>query len=1394
MLKLIFHRSVLKKLILIFCFVCGLGGLGGLTEANAQTATWSSTSRVNDTAYFFYSDRIARYDLAGRNWLPPIMPPAGRAAITAGWTDGTLLLIAYGPTLYRYDAAGGNEVHLFNASGSVRSDGLFASATHFYVGFSGGTVSLSRATGAVVATASNWFYSTMGWSYSNTQSRIYARSASVSPSDIIYMVLNANGTFGDQIDSPYHGDYPSGTRTWLFPGENKVVDSSGVVYSAANLTFLQSFGSSITDLQFNGDIPIVLSGTNLTAYTNTLLPVGSRTLAETPGAFYVHGADALTFTFDATVSNAARIGVIPLSTIAAPTPGQPVNPAGLAFTPDNGFLDRDGVLYLLSRSQQSLFRWDPLTQTWLTTIPLLGIPDHVAYSTTQHAIYIAYGTGLVRKLDLTATPLAEVPFVNLPTSLRGLSVAGDYLFTVDQTGAMGASHSTYDAAGNRVDYRAWNHYSQSYQWSSVRQKMYFFRDETSPNDLLSQEINANGTAYPSLAPGMIGARFDSPLHSSDGWIHPIRISPDHSTILLGSGRAHDAGTLARRIESIANSFTDAAWFTNTDLRTLRTITGLAQLQQWTGSGYTPGSVLQLPGSAHRLFALGADRMLAVTLDTFSRPAFYVVSPAQTILPPTELAAPNGLAFTLTSSTAASLTWSDVTGESAYLVQVSNDATGPWTDVGTSGLSVTSLALTGLSSGQIKHYRVLATNGALRSLASAPVRLVFELPATPTGLSGLASSSSAILVSWNSTANTANYVLERNLPPASIWTQIATPLANAISNNSTGLTVDTEYRFRLRAVNALGSSANSDPITVRTQTLPTSAPFTISVTGIGPLTVSFTWSNVLYETGYEIERRFGLAAWAPLASTGANVVSFTDATVQPLLAYEFRVRAINSLGVSAFSPVLSISTPAIPPPTTPPTFTAAYFPGPQVRVMWSAVSNVTGYLLQRQTGETAWATINTFPSTTTAYVDTDVITDRVYSYRLVAVGVGGDSAPTPIRTLNLYPLIVVLEDNFNVGISPFAWHQTIGGSALDGGAGFGASPVFWFGGGGSRQATTYPVTGSVYGLLEFRFRMGDAPAGTSAYWDAAEAGETVVLEYQRTDGAWLSLLALPNHADWQNYQVLLPTSEGDQLRLRWRQLAHSGQGYDAWAIENVRVLTYSPFPPVPPVPPGFVLASASTDTSTGLLWSAAPGAVAYQIERTVNLVNWAQVGVVPSSQPYYTDTNLLPTTWYAYRVRTLTAGGTSVPSASAWARTYAQMEAWRLKNFGSTATSPASHSLATDVDGVANLLKYAFNLDRGKPAEILLAGSGTSGLPDIRLDLTTTTLCVEYIRRRAGTAPGIVYNVEFSSDLINWSTPANAAEAVEEIDGVWQRVRFYDPFAPVHGAPRFGRVRVEEIAP
>src|SRR4030095_1866188 len=129
------------------------------------------------------------------------------------------------------------------------------------------------------------------------------------------------------------------------------------------------------------------------------------------------------------------------------------------------------------KTHQSVFTWDPVLQDFGATIPLIGVPSFMSYSAANNTIYLAYSSGLIRKIDLSAATPTEVPFANLPSSPSGLSTAGQYVFAADGSGAWG-THYTFAPNGTQISAVDWNYYSTEYVWSPANQKMYFFRDDT----------------------------------------------------------------------------------------------------------------------------------------------------------------------------------------------------------------------------------------------------------------------------------------------------------------------------------------------------------------------------------------------------------------------------------------------------------------------------------------------------------------------------------------------------------------------------------------------------------------------------------------------------------------------------------------------------------------------------------------------------------------------------------------------------------------------------------------------------------------------------------------------------------------------------------------------------
>lgn len=112
------------------------------------------------------------------------------------------------------------------------------------------------------------------------------------------------------------------------------------------------------------------------------------------------------------------------------------------------------------------------------------------------------------------------------------------------------------------------------------------------------------------------------------------------------------------------------------------------------------------------------------------------------------------------------------------------------------------------------------------------------------------------------------------------------------------------------------------------------------------------------------------------------------------------------------------------------------------------------------------------------------------------------------------------------------------------------------------------------------------------------------------------------------------------------------------------------------------------------------------------------------------------------------------------------------------------------DGVANLLKFAFNMapnagDLAHPNRAVLPEGGTAGLPRIDRDGFGQWV-IAFVARYPVNESGICYTVE-TGDNLNNLQPLDSGDAVITIiDANWQRATVTDPDVT---SKRFGRVRI-----
>lgn len=1355
-----FPRRLLTALCL-FLFV-----VAPVSRLAAQTVNWLSKTQVGQTLYFFFPDRAERYDLTTRAWLAPIVWPTGRSGATAAAADADGLYVAYGTSLYRSALDGTGEQHLLNLSNPVSVRGVASIPGIIFVRTSSSAVSIVKATNQVGADQSI-FTSSRGLSAAPGLRKVFARTTGVSPSDLQSFAIATNGTV-TAVDSPYHGDYPDATTTWVTGDEASVIDNSGTVYATTDLRVRALLGQSVSDLApiANTGAFVTVSGNRLTRYAAALYPEAGLTLAFMPQGIVVAGAEILCFTNG---SGGLQVEAVALSSLAPPTPGPAVDPLGLAYTPDAALLDKDGILLLLSKTHKSIFRWDPATQKYLTSIPLLDAPSRFAYSAPLHRIYVGYPTGLVRSISLQ-NGLTESFFAQLPNAVAGLVAAGSYCITLEGANSTGMFRS-FAPDGTQIEAVSRYLYSSvDPVWSDVNQKVYFYDGIY----VQTQEVNATGTAYPGEPPGGLGAAAQYYLGGSS-FTSPFRISPDGQTLVTAGGAIHNALTLVRSSNSLANAVSDLAWQGNA-LSTLRTVDGSAVFQQWVGATYAPGLARDFPGTAQRLFALSGNRFLGLTLRSNGVPFLFVVDADFNPLPPPALLAPGGLQASLTSASVIALRWADTPGATGFIVQRRQNR-GDWADLGSTGRYVTTFTDAPVTTGQTYEYRILATDGTVNSPASVPISISVATPQPPTDLVLGAVTANSIGLRWAAASGATGYRVERMMGSGT-FTFIGNADAATRTFTDNNISSNRLISYRVRATNPLGESEPSNVVSVQTAAVQPYSPY-LSASAIGQDTVSLTVYASNNPDYTEIERQTA-AGWSVIGTIAATASSYLDTGLSPGTPYSYRARSFNSAGVSPYSSVAQVTTQSPQPPQVPSIRSARVLSGGRIELRWFDITGELGYRVQRQVGEGAWTDLASFGADVLQLEDSSLAFGTRASYRVIAFNAVGSSGPSDPVSITLFDLVRVAEDSFDPAVHAGVWQQIQGGVAFNGGQGFGGSNALWFGAAGARSAQTAPnsLTGGAY--LGFRYRAGNEAVDGGTYWNNSEYGEELVLEYS-TGSGWEYLTTLPTDlsaGSWRSVEFAVPTAAlSAQTSFRIRQLDHSGAGLDTWAIDDFFLDTGRP---AAPLAPGFVFAGATSDTQIAISWEASNGAARYRVERALGPNGpWSPV-VSTFSVTHHTDVQLTPATWYAYRVVAENAGGASAPSLLAWAQTYSQLAAWQLANFGTTTGAPA-----VDADGVSTLSKFAFGLPAGGQATTHPVGGTQGGLPAVWREPSTGRLQVEFVRRRAASNPGIAYQVEFTGDLESWTATATLLETVI-LDQTWERVRFEDATG---GTRRLGRVRV-----
>jgi hypothetical protein len=302
------------------------------------------------------------------------------------------------------------------------------------------------------------------------------------------------------------------------------------------------------------------------------------------------------------------------------------------------------------------------------------------------------------------------------------------------------------------------------------------------------------------------------------------------------------------------------------------------------------------------------------------------------------------------------------------------------------------------------------------------------PVKPDGLdaavSGVNTANPSVNLTWNdnSIAETA-YLIQRMTNASGTWTDIQTIPSPLDQENTTGVRTfadtavqfNTAYQYQVLALNTVGYGGEYPAMTVQSMSdtfsvttpmpAPPAAPSNLVATAISANQVNLTWTdNATGEMGFTIQRALVTGgvpgAFTAIDGVGANITAYSDPTVLPNTTYAYQVLAFNMGGDSQPSNVAIVTTPPLPPAA--PTDLIANAPSStQVNLAWADnANNETGFRIERCTdaGCTNFAFLTQLAANATSYFDTTVVANTMYSYRVLAFNLGGDSQPSNVASV------------------------------------------------------------------------------------------------------------------------------------------------------------------------------------------------------------------------------------------------------------------------------------------------------------------------------------------------------------------------------------------------------------
>ena len=506
----------------------------------------------------------------------------------------------------------------------------------------------------------------------------------------------------------------------------------------------------------------------------------------------------------------------------------------------------------------------------------------------------------------------------------------------------------------------------------------------------------------------------------------------------------------------------------------------------------------------------------------------------------------------------------------------------------------------------------------------------------------------VQLTWNALSSAPRYNLYRKVGSGG-WSWLAA--STGTSYTDTRVASSTSYSYRIAVVSADGKTMLSPMSPEESITWFSTPTLSLTNTTSGVL---LSWNAVYGAPSYSIYRKAGSGSWAWLAaSTGT---SYIDTSAAPGSTYSYRMAVASADGQTLFSPMSpeeSITFISYVAPTLSLTNTAS-----GVQLSWNTVYGAPRYNLYRKVGSGGWSWLAA--STGTSYVDTTVVSDTSYTYRMVVVSADGKTMLSPMspeETITWFSALTLNLTNALRGVQ-ITWNAISGAPRYNLYRKVGSGNWTWL---AASTGTSYVDTTVVSGT-SYAYRMAVVTAD----------GKTMLSPMSGEKSIRYSILASPVISSLSNVyngvQITWSAVSGAPRYNLYRKVgsgswswlaASTGTSYvDSKAVSGT-TCTYrlavvtadgksmlSPMGTEKSIRCSALAApviSSLTNVSNGIQikWTAVSGAPRYNIYRKVGSGSWSWLAA--SSGTSFVDTKVSPGTPYTYRMAVVSADGKTMLS-------------------------------------------------------------------------------------------------------------------------------------------------------